>query len=323
MKKIKRSFIGPLGTYITRHLELHRSFGSLMNGAEHTLLDFDRYMAQNYTQTKTVTRRIVIDYLKSLSHLNSNSLHTTLTHLRKFCAFLFAFKPQTYIPQRGLIPAAKRKVIPYIYTDRNIIGILNCAKRLEPYHSLRPLTYVTILSLLWVSGLRIREVLSLNLGDIDHDQGLLYVRKTKFSKSRIIPLSPSTLRALKTYLIKRADQGHDQNPKAPVFINQRNKRCTYVTVSYTFRKLIRHMAMKTPQGTYPRLHDIRHSFATRWLFKFYKDGQDASAYLPVLATYLGHVNINCTQVYLHPGMDLLTMASQKFHQHALKQEVTR
>ena len=310
-----RQPIGSLGPFIRRHLKLHRSLGYLMNGAEYTLLQFDRFLAQHYPKVKTVTRDIVVHYLKTLQHYHSSSLHTSMAHLRKFCRFLFCFNLDTYIPERGLIAPARRKVTPYIYTDRDMAALLELAQGLKPSDSLRSHTCAALVSLLWVTGLRIREALRLNLQDIDYHQGLLYVRETKFFKSRVVPLSPTAISGLKSYQRRRARYHHDQKASAPLFVNERAKRCTYITVSYTFRHLVRQSGIKTPEGTYPRLHDIRHAFATRSLADFYRKGKNASAYLPILATYLGHVNIDCTSVYLHPSIELLTRAGQRFRRY--------
>jgi integrase/recombinase XerD len=312
MRKIKRSFPGYLGGLMKRHLKLHRSYGLLLNGAEHTLMKFNRFLRKYYPEAKLITREMIVQYLKTVAYLHSTSLHTEITHLRKFCRFMFSVNAKSYIPQRALIPRSKRKVIPYIYTHKEIAGLLNSAKKLGPPHSLRGRTYVTIISLLWVTGLRISEALRLNIKDIDFEQNILHVQKSKFFKSRIIPLSKSSIKALKAYRDKRADYGFDQRSNAPFFVNQRATRCSYSSVSVTFRGLLRERALKTPQGTNPRLHDIRHAFATRWLDDFYKWGRNPNAYLPILATYLGHVNIDCTQTYLHPSIDVLTNASKKF-----------
>ncbi len=315
MKKINRKFTSSLGFLINQHLKLYRSFGYLMNGAQHTLIRFDQYLTEYYPKDKIITRNIIINYLKTRSHLNSNSLHTELTHVRKFCRFLFSVTPMTYIPERNLIAPARRKVVPYIYTMEDILKLLSCAKNLGPENSLRPHTYVTLIGLLWVSGLRISEALRLNLEDIDYDQEILMIKKTKFAKSRIVPISSSTVNALKTYQQKRSKYGHDQKAQAPFFVNERSHRCEQIGIA--FRQLLKQAGLKTPQGTTPRIHDLRHSFATHRLSEFYKDGKDAGAHLPILATYLGHVNINCTQVYLHPSLDLLARAGLRFRKHIL------
>jgi integrase len=191
---------------------------------------------------------------------------------------------------------------------------------LTPNRSLRPHTYSTLIALLWVSGLRIREALKLNLEDVDRDNAVLHIRESKFFKSRLVPLTLSSAAALETYRRLRAEHGHDQRPGAPFFINECARRCSHSMVGITFRDLVRQLGIRTVQGRDPRLHDFRHSFATRYLNEAYQKGKDPNASLPLLATYLGHVNISHTQVYLHPASVLLANAGQKFFDHVHKSD---
>ena len=114
--------------------------------------------------------------------------------------------------------------------------------------------------------------------------------------------------------------GHDQRPTAPFFVNERAKRCAYVTVNHTFLAMVKQLGMKTAQGSPPGFHDFRHTFATRCLSNAYNSGKEPGAILPLLATYLGHVNIACTQVYLHPLTETLQDAGHLFRQNIDKTE---
>lgn len=105
-----------------------------------------------------------------------------------------------------------------------------------------------MLSLLWVSGLRIREVLRLNLEDVDTDNAVLYIRESKFFKSRLVPLTSSSAAALETYRSLRAKHGHDQRPNASFFINEHSRRCSHSMVGITFRALIRQLGIRTVLG---------------------------------------------------------------------------
>jgi integrase/recombinase XerD len=312
---MNKSFSGPLGSLMKRHLELRRSLGFIIKNADHALNDFDCYLAKHYPEAKTVTRPMVVDYLETTRHLEISSRCDRISHLRQFCRFLFQLDPSTYIPDRALVPPPRTKIIPYIYSEKELIKLIQLAENLGPSGALRSHTYATLIGLLWVCGLRIGEALRLNLEDVNFQEDILHIRQTKFFKSRLVPLSSSSVMTLKKYQNRRADFGHDQKPTAPFFVNERAKRCTYNTVSRTFRALVRQLDLKGAQGGPPRLHDIRHAFATRWLSEFYQTGKDPTAYLPILATYLGHVNISCTQIYLHPSLDILETAGFMLRNH--------
>lgn len=307
---------GPLGSFIKQHLELRRSLGFILHNAEYALADFDRYLARSFPITKAVTRTMITGYLQTLSCLDVTTLHDRIIHLRQFCRFLFQLDPENYIPERNLVPPAHTNRHPHIYTEEETKKVIGAALTLPPPDSLRPDTYATLLSLLWVSGIRIGEALRLNLEDVDAERGVLHIRQSKFYKSRLVPLSTSSILALEEYRERRSTYGHDERSEVSFFVNERGKRCNYSTVRSTFRFLSRQLGLKTMQGRDPRLHDFRHTFATRYLNRIYHAGKNPGAALPLLATYLGHANITNTQTYLHPSFSLLEKSGQSFHGYA-------
>jgi len=317
MKKKKVSY-GPFRRVIKQYLQLRRALGFILISAENALTNFDLYIYQHFPQLKTVTKPVIVGYLQTLTHLHGSSLYYQVMHLRQFCRFLFKLNPDTYIPETALVHRGPIIRQAHIYTINELTELLKLARMLPPKGSLRPHTYSTLLSLLWVSGLRIGEALRLNLEDVDTDNAVLHIRESKFLKSRLVPLALSAASALETYRRYREQHGYDQRPNAPFFINERAKKCSYSSVRITFRVLTRHLGIRTIQGLDPRLHDFRHTFATRCLNEAYQTGKDPNASLPLLATYLGHVDIACTQIYLHPETGLLATAGQRFWEHYYK-----
>ena len=312
MKKVSN---GPFGVLINQYLQLRRSLGCILRGAEYTLNKFDLYLSLYFPNARTVTKPMIVGYLQAVKHQRASTLYHRFMSLRQFCRFLFQLNPKTYVPERRLVPRGPTLRLPHIYTTEEARELIKLARMLTPRGSLRPHTYSTLLSLLWVSGLRIREALKLNLEDVDTDNAVLNIRESKFFKSRLVPLTLSSAAALETYKRLRAEHDYDQRPSAPFFINEYARRCSYSMVGLTFRVLVQQLGITTVQGRYPRLHDFRHTFATRYLNEVYQTGKDPNASLPLLATYLGHVKITYTQVYLHPASDLLATAGQMFFEH--------
>jgi integrase len=320
---MKKQCIGPMGQLIKRYLILKRSFGLSSKNAGYLLDGFNRYLAICFPKINRITREMVVGYLSTTNHISSATRQQYLTHLRQFCRFLFQLNPNNYIPEKNLFPPERKKYRFHIYSVEELKNILRLTCQLGPPQSLRPYTSTTIFSLLWVSGMRISEVLNLNLGDVDLETGVIHIRQTKFYKSRFIPLSLSTAEALRRYRNKRARYGHSCHVTAPLFVNQRGKRCGSRGIQHVFCDIIEQLEIKTTQGRRPRIHDFRHSFATRWLNEFSKSGKDPTAYLPILATYLGHTKIDYTQVYLHPSLELLQTAGQQFNDHIHKLQTER
>jgi len=149
--------------------------------------------------------------------------------------------------------------------------------------------------------------------DVDLERGILYIRRTKFGKSRYIPLHPSAVDALKKYA-----QARDRIFPAPVtpafFISERGRRITEWIARYTFAKLSQQLGLRAPaqgHGRGPRLHDMRHRFAARTLVHWYRAGLDVERELPKLATYLGHVHVNDTYWYLEAVPELLQLVTDR------------
>ena len=316
---MNRQTNGPFRALIDKYLQLRRSLGFILRGAEYCLNKFDLYLSQYFPNAETVTKPMVVGYLQTCN-VQAATLYIRFVQLRQFCRFLFQVNPNTYVPEPRLLQQGPTVRLPHIYTAEEAMELIKLAQALPPKKSLRPQTYGTLLSLLWVSGLRIGEALRLNLEDVNTDDAVLHIRESKFFKSRLVPLAFSSAAALETYKRLRAKHGFDQRPGAPFFINEHARRCSYSMVSITFKALIRQLGIKTVQGKDPRLHDFRHTFATRYLNEVYQKGKDPNSALPLLATYLGHVHINHSQVYLHPGADLLGTAGQKFFEYVHKSD---
>lgn len=311
---------GPFSLLINQYLQLRRSIGSILQGAEYTLNKFNLYLARYFPDAKIVTKPMIVGYLQAGNHVHASTLYLRFIHLRQFCRFLFQLNPDNYVPESRLIKRGPTVRLPHIYTTEEAMKLIRLARMLTPNGSLRPHTYSTLIALLWVSGLRIREALKLNLEDVDTDNAVLHIRESKFFKSRLVPLALSSAAALETYRRLRAEHGHDQRPGAPFFINECARRCSHSMVGITFRDLVRQLGIRTVQGRNPRLHDFRHSFATTYLNEVYQKGKDPNASLPLLATYLGHVKIRNTQIYLHPAAGLLATAGQMFYEHVHKSD---
>lgn len=315
----KQRFNGPMGKWMEQHLALRRSLGFIYRTTEYTLDAFDQHLASNFPHCQTISREMVISYLNATHHEKPGTRSQKVSDLRQFSRFMFQFDPDTYIPEKGLVGPAKTQIKQHIFTEEEIIKLIKQAKnfRVRKKNALLPHTYATIIGLLWVTGMRIGEVVRLKIEDVDTVDGILYVRQTKFFKSRLIPLSRSTIQALLTYKEQRAEFGYSEEPGTPFFFNYRGKSCITATTPRVIKSLMEKIGLKTIQGTTPRVHDIRHSFATRWLLDLYKSNKDPTVYLPVLATYLGHANIANTQLYLHPSIELMNIAGQQLQNYTL------
>jgi integrase len=194
----------------------------------------------------------------------------------------------------------KTRRVPHIYSRAEVDRLIFAATQLPPLDSLRPRTYSTLISLLAATGLRISEALSLLVSDITPD-GLL-IRKTKFQKTRLVPLHDTTVAGLRRYLTHRRRM-HSANDH--VFVSNNGQLLAYAQVHWTFRKLLKSADLLPSRGRAPHLHDLRHTFAVRALESSPADRRRIGRHMLALATYLGHVNIDATYWYLETTPELL------------------
>lgn len=241
-----------------------------------------------------------------------------LTAVRLFASWLSTFDPRTQVPPKGLLCARHRRKKPYIFTDHEIECLMAEATRLPSPAGLRAMTYMTLIGLAAAAGLRPGEAPALGIADVDLQNGILAIRKTKFGKSRFVPVDDSTRTALSRYAKQRKKLR--PHPKEDAFfVSERGTRLQNCTVRRTFAKLSCKTGLRPERsdrriGRGPRLQDIRHTFATRKLIEWYHAGLDVERELPKLATYLGHVDVSHTYWYIEAVPELLQLATEKLNQ---------
>lgn len=182
------------------------------------------------------------------------------------------------------------------------------ARRLSP--SLRAATTEVVIGLLATTGMRVGEVLALNVRDVDWDTGVVTVWLAKFNKSRHVPLTPSTLAALAHYSETRRRLAPLSDTTA-VFVTPGGRRLGYQVFKVAFDRLLETAGIVSASGARPRIHDFRHGFAVRTLLGWYREDADVLALLPRLSTYLGHVDPASTYWYLSAAPELLALAAER------------
>ena len=306
-------FRSSLATFIDNLVRLRQSLGYNDHNLISHLAHFDRYLIALGWTGKILTRELVEDWASSPGPIKPPTRAKRLHTMRVLGRFIAQTRPDSFIPGPVWGPRQTTGFRPHIYTPSEIRVLLKEAAKLTPSGSLRPKTYVTLISLLYCTGLRISEALKLTLNDVDLDDGILFVRESKFHKSRAVPLHPMTIEGLREYRRSRDAKQKGLEKEASFFVNQWGRPLKYPLACATFLELARRVGVRPPAGQRgPRIHDLRHTFATRRLLAWYRDGQDVQARLPLLATYMGHVSIVSTQLYLEVSAELLQEAATRF-----------
>ena len=234
--------------------------------------------------------------------------------VRRFAAWFSALDSRTEIPAQGLLPHRFHRPRPYIYSDTEIERLIQTAAHLPSPKGIRGPTYSTLFGLLAVTGMRLGEAISLDRDDVDLVEGILTIRRTKFRKSRLIYVHPSTQTALKEYAQIRDRVFRQSKPTPAFFLTERANRPSINMTEWTFVQVSRTVGVRASgkgRGNGPRLHDMRHRFAVRTLIDWYRAGLDVERELPKLATYLGHKHVNATYWYIEAVPELLQLATNR------------
>jgi integrase len=228
--------------------------------------------------------------------------------VRPFALARAAVDPANEVPPRDFVGPRRRRPVHHIYADTQVVALIRAARALGP--GLRGATYATFFGLLAATGIRVSEARRLTLADVDLEHEVLHIRVTKFRKSRLVPLHPTTIAPLRSYAEQR-DYVARPLPTAAFFIGKHGKPLPYSTIRNVFLHLRRTLGWEqlTPR---PRIHDIRHTFACRRLRDWYAAGIDVAPLVASLATYLGHAHVTDTYWYLTASPDLLAQAAERF-----------
>jgi len=269
-------------------------------------------------RAKLITRELLLSFL-SQKKFTPSARYYRLRILRAFCWYMHQIDQRHFIPGDRFLRKPKSKFKPHIFTKDEVIQMMSYARNKlwkGPQRLVVPAVYETVIGLMWATGMRIREVVDLNLGDIDFNRNCLIIRKTKFYKSRLIPLHPSTLFALQKYIDERNSFNFPKRPDCPLFFNWRMRgtkrgRYTVDAFHHKIHEIIVMLDIRGPTGKFARPYDLRHSFATNKFAEIY-DGKDAVLRLPLIATYMGHAKLSYTQTYLHPKTETLAKLGKNF-----------
>jgi integrase len=292
---------GSLADYLT----MRRALGYKLHRPEKLLAQFVDYLEKLGADRVTVENAVAWARLPASGSVNWWA--SRLSVARSFAAYLHTLDPANQVPPPDVLPYRTHRVTPYLYSDQDIAALISAASSLR--FPLRVTTYQTLIGLLAVTGMRVGEAISLDRDDLDLDQGVLVVRTGKFGKSRELPLHTSTVRALRAYMHCRA-RLHPPPRTSAVFVSSAGTRLLYCSVNWTFLKLVLRAGLQHRSASCrPRLHDLRHTFAVGTLLDWYRAGVDVQARLPLLSTYLGHVDPGATYWYLSAAPDLLALAS--------------
>ena len=298
---------------IQEYLSMRRDLGFKLHDAGKGLLDFAAFMERR--RASYITQALALAWAQQPANVQPAHWAQRLSFVRGFARYRSATDPRTQIPPQGLLPFQPKRARPYLYSDDEIQSLLRAALEIPCRYErgeLRPWVYYCLFGLLSVSGLRLGEARNLELQDVDLKAAVLTIRGAKLGKTRLVPLHASTCKVLADYIARRQSHWADRPVSSYLFVSSWGNRLDGGEIHRTFYALSRHIGLRSAADSNgPRLHDMRHAFATNTLVHWYKSDQDPERRLPILSAYLGHVHVADTQWYLSASPELMREAMRR------------
>jgi integrase len=293
-----------LRKHVNEYLAMRRSLGFKLTDHGQTLPQFVDWL--DHAGTTVITADLALAWAQSKPTSSPFRERQRLAVVRRFAEYMHAIDPRTEVPAQGLLPARQRRTAPYFYREAEVRSLMSAARSLSP--PLKAATYETLIGLLACTGLRFGEAVGLDRNDVNLTGGSLLVHG-KNGRARHVPIHSTTVTALAAYE-RRRDLLRPLPGSSRFFVTTRGGKLPVRTVEGVFAQLRQLAGLDMRgRGRSPRLHDLRHSFVIRTMLGWYRDGVDVQSRLPLLSTYLGHVDPKSTYWYQEAAPELLALAA--------------
>ena len=269
--------------------------------ALYTLRSINRDLNQMSLNQKnlSLSKKTIESLVKKRPTETSGTQQCRTGLIRQFSLYMNSVGHNTYLIPKRFLPKYRSDFRPYIFSDSEIsaiIKVVDCLKPMKRYPKYH-LIYPALLRLLYGCGLRISEARFLKTQQVDLDQGIIYIDKSKNDTSRYVPMSRSLIDYLKHYV---REASIDLEGEGFFFPAPDGGPYDHKTVQSIIKKIYRRAGIATlPSGRLPRVHDIRHTFSVHAIRMMKNKGQDVYTSMPVLSAYLGHTNMIDTEKYVH------------------------
>lgn len=310
------SFTSALATPLERFLALKRAMGYCYRDEARVVRDVDRFLTKRLRSMSdpVLTLAVAREYLARRGAESDATRAHRLTIIREFSRFLRLEDARTEVPGPRFLGIARRTFVPRVLSREEGARFLRACDRL-PVDRRSPIRHVVLgamFRLLYLTGLRRGEALRLTLADVDLDVAVLHIRHSKFGKSRVVPIAADLVGRLTQ--CRRAVRAHlgDGAADLPFFPHWTGRRYGPTALRRAFHQIL-DLARIPPVrgGRRLRLHDLRHSWAVLRLTLWFEQDVDLGAKLPLLATYLGHVDLASSQRYLQLTQDMVAEVTRR------------
>jgi integrase/recombinase XerD len=285
-----------LAQCVEAYVARKRASGFVYTASGKILWRFARFVGN--VDISEITERD-LDLFLTRNAISNNTWRRYVCYLGKFFTYWFARQQLKRIPIAKSKPAIKTAFFPFVYSRAEIRRLLDATGPCQRFArcSLDALTMRTILLLIYGTGIRVSDALTILDSDIDFKCKTIHVQSGNVRLSRKIPISSDVTYLLREYLARprRAEFG----PGKPVFLTSKGKSVPYAVVGHAFQQIRRCARVTRQNSSYqPRIHDLRHTFAVHSIASWETAGLSIEKMLPILVAYMGNLSIEGGERYL-------------------------
>ncbi len=314
-KRVRKDpvFDGPFAPMCLEYIRFKRKQGYSYDGQIFILRSFDNFCKDYSVQNYEITKEIAENWSTSRNGECETYRSSRISVMRNFALFLSERGYQTYM--QPFVFRRDKLHTPYIFTREEIKRIFDILDAMEfsskavYQHKVYPMLY----RMLYACGFRINEVLGLSLKDVDLDNGIVHLIKTKRNIERLVPMSNSLTEYCRNYA---SDVHRSHNEDFPFIFNMHCEPYCVSAIERNFREITWKAGISyNGNKNGPRLHDLRHTFCCHTLYRWAKDGEDLMTLLPILSKYLGHSGVMSTQWYLRLTAEFYPDVKEKMSEY--------
>ena len=315
----KESFRSSVATELRNYISYKQALGHSFESQSRVLLYWDRFLCELGKPSPDLTAETFRQWYQSMGSICSSTRLHRMGTIRNFCLYRRRSNPNCFVPDSSQFPKPSEAVQPYIFSEIEISKLLTYSDSI-PVSTISPLRASTTrlaVVILYTTGLRSGELLRLTRGDYHPLEQTLTVQTSKFHKSRILPLPGDVALEVETFLEKSKSIYPRLCDNSPLIFSPYRKDRAYdpSQIKNNLDMLFNLAGVRKSNGRFPRIHDLRFSFAVNAILRWYRNGVNVQAKLPFLAAYMGHVSINSTYYYLRFTEPVAQLASSAFAAH--------
>jgi len=304
-------FNSSLGEECAAFVRWKRSLGYVYDTEERMLQRIDRFLRESHPGAQSLSADIVNEWCQKREGEHPRTHCSRIRCIKQFAKYLVAHGTDAFVPNLPSESKARQMFRAHIYTTKELHMLFSYFDSIDPVaQPLKSIQWPVLFRLFYSSGLRSREARTLLIEDFDPHAETIVVRKSKFGKSRLIPLHPNMAKRLSSYINTIPEH---LRKAGLVFPNEQGR--PYARHVFFAALMKAADAVGIPHAGKSngiRVHDFRHTFAVNALRNAFETGANTTAFLPYLSAYMGHVDLRGTEVYLQMTPEAFPEISRRF-----------